>query len=59
MYQTGILCKMSFDMIGEMTAGNLVDYIVSYTKQQERIYSQNDKKKTKVRKARQADFDMF
>ena len=59
MYQTGILCKMSFDMIGEMTPGNLVDYIVTYTETQEKIHGVEDKKEVKIRNATQTDFDNF
>lgn len=53
------MCKMSFDMISSMTPGNLVDYIISYTDYQEKIYGKDNKKKVKVRKANQADFDNF
>lgn len=53
------MCKMSFDMISSMTPGNLVDYIISYTDYQEKIYRKDDKKQAKVRKASQADFDKF
>lgn len=53
------MCKMSFDMISSMTPGNLVDYIISYTDYQEKIYGKKDEKKVKVRKANQADFDKF
>lgn len=59
MYQSGLMCKMSFDMISSMTPGNLVDYIISYTDYQEKIYGKKDEKKVKVRKASQADFDKF
>ena len=59
MYQSGLMCKMSFDMISSMTPGNLVDYIISYTDYQERIYGKEEKKKGKTRMATQADFDNF
>lgn len=53
MYQSGLACGMSFDMISTMTAGNLVDYIMSYNKLHEK------EKKATVREARQSDFDNF
>lgn len=46
-------------MIGEMTPGNLVDYIVTYTETQEKIHGVEDKKEVKIREATQADFDNF
>lgn len=55
MYQSGLACGMSFDMISSMTAGNLVDYIISYNKLNEK----SDKKDGQVREATQADFDAF
>lgn len=58
MYQSGLACGMSFEMISNMTAGNLVDYIISYTD-----FHKIDKKEKetgeKVRLASQADFDNF
>ena len=46
-------------MIGQMTAGNFVDYIISYNKINEEIYKKDGKKEVKVRKANQSDFDRF
>lgn len=57
MYQSGLACGMSFEMISNMTAGNLVDYIISYTD----FHKPKDEKesKGKTRLATQADFDRF
>ena len=52
------MCKMDFEMISQMTPGNLVDYILSYNEFQGKVNG-NDKKKGKVRLATQADFDNF
>lgn len=48
---------MGFEMISNMTAGNLVDYIISYTD----FHKPKDEKETEVktRLATQADFDRF
>lgn len=43
-------------MISSMTAGNLVDYVLSYN---DFHNGDKDKKKSTIRKATQADFDNF
>lgn len=55
MYQSGLACGMSFEMISNMTAGNLVDYVISYTD----FHKPSKEKKSQVRLATQADFDSF
>ena len=49
---------MAFEMISQMTPGNLVDYILSYNEYQGKVNG-NDKKKPKVSLATQTDFDNF
>ena len=58
MYQSGLACGMSFEMISNMTAGNLVDYILSYT-DFHNPEKKEEKKEVKVKTASQADFDNF
>ena len=58
MYQSGLACGMSFEMVSNMTAGNLVDYILSYID----FHNPEKKEEKKVRRvkiASQADFDNF
>lgn len=55
MYQSGLACGMGFEMISNMTAGNLVDYVLSYTD----FHKPNKEPIVKTRLATQADFDRF
>lgn len=58
MYQSGLACGMSFEMISNMTAGNLVDYILSYTDFHNPEKTEEEKE-GKVKMASQVDFDNF
>lgn len=58
MYQSGLACGMSFEMISNMTAGNLVDYILSYIDFHNPEKTE-EKKEGRVKIASQADFDNF
>lgn len=58
MFASAVTCGMDYEMISEMTPGNLVDYIVSWNE----LHDVGDKKKDmvpRVRMATQADFDNF
>lgn len=58
MYQSGLACGMSFEMISNMTAGNLVDYILSYIDFHNPEKTEEEKE-GKVKMASQVDFDNF
>lgn len=58
MYQSGLACGMSFEMISNMTAGNLVDYILSYIDFHNSEKTEEEKE-GKVKMASQVDFDNF
>ena len=58
MYQSGLACGMSFEMISNMTAGNLVDYILSYIDFHNPEKTEEEKEE-KVKMASQVDFDNF
>lgn len=57
LYQSGLQAGMSFDMVSQMTTGNLVDYIISFNRLHE--IKAKDDKEVKIRDASQADFDNF
>lgn len=57
MFASAVSCGMDYQMISEMTPGNLVDYIVSWNE----LHGLNEDKESEptIRMATQADFDSF
>lgn len=59
MFASAVSCGMDYQMISEMTPGNLVDYILSWNE----LHGLNNKDDGKdegiVRMATQEDFDSF
>lgn len=58
MFASAVSCGMDYQMISEMTPGNLVDYIVSWNELHGLDKEKEDGEPT-IREATQADFDNF